>query len=105
MRVRHGACDDRHRRGTAAHSKRTHRVIARERRMGPDGLLSFVLLIVPASVGLVLAMLMPQMPHEAPAGLGVTIATLYGFGFVLFTVARISDQRGGVPSPVDPQRM
>jgi hypothetical protein len=65
--------------------------------MGPDGTLSLVLLLCPASLGLVLAMLRPQMPHAAPVGLAVTIATLYGFGFVLFTVARISDQRAGAP--------
>ena|SRR6185369_12144624 len=69
--------------------------------MGPDGILSLVLLLCPASLGLVLAMLRPQMPHEAPVGLAVTIATLYGFGFVLFTVARISDQLAGV----NPRRM
>lgn len=73
--------------------------------MGPDGILSLVLLLCPASLGLVLAMLRPQMPHEAPVGLAVTIATLYGFGFVLFTVARISDQLAGVPPPVNPRRM
>jgi hypothetical protein len=72
--------------------------------MGPDATLSLVLLLGPASLGLVLAMLMPQMPHEAPFGLAVTIATLYGFGFVLFTVARISDQRA-VSAPVTPRRM
>ena len=73
--------------------------------MGPDGILSLVLLLGPASIGLVLAMLRPQMPHEAPSGLAVTIATLYGFGFVLFTVARISAQRVGVRPRVDPRGM
>lgn len=59
-----------------------------------DGILSMVLLLGPATIGIVLAMFMPQMPHQPPIGLGVTIATLYGFGFVLFSVAQISDQHG-----------
>jgi hypothetical protein len=52
-----------------------------------DGIAILVLLLGPAAAGLVMAMTMP-MAHAAPAGLGVTIATLYGFGFVLFTVAK-----------------
>jgi hypothetical protein len=73
--------------------------------MGPDGILSVILLLGPASTGLVLAMLRPQMPHQPPVGLAVTIATLYGFGFVLFSVAKISDQRGATPPPPGAQQM
>ncbi len=73
--------------------------------MGPDGLLSFVLLVAPASVGLVLATQMPQMPNQPPPGLGVTIATLYGFGFALFAVAKVSDRLAAPasgPRPMTP---
>ncbi len=66
----------------------------------PDGILSLVLLLGPASAGLVLAILRP-MTHAAPVGLGVTIATLYGFGFVLFAVAKTSGIRGGMLSSID----
>src|SRR5215831_4443747 len=96
MRVGHGACDDRQLRGAPAHSME-------KRAMGPDGILSFVLLLAPASIGLVLATLTPTT-RVPPVGLDVTIATFYGFGFVLFAVARISGLRG-VPSAVGERTM
>ncbi len=72
--------------------------------MGPDGILSFVMLLAPASLGLVLALLTPTT-REAPIGLDVTIATLYGFGCVLFTVAKISGREDGVSSALDDRAM
>ena len=64
--------------------------------MQPDGIAILVLLLGPAAAGLVMAMSMP-MAHAAPAGLGETISTLYGFGFVLFTVAKSSALHRGMP--------
>ena len=72
--------------------------------MRPDGILGLVLLLGPASTGLVLAILRP-MTHAAPIGLDVTIATLYGFGFVLYVVAKTSGIRVGVLAPLDAQSM
>jgi hypothetical protein len=74
--------------------------------MQPDGIAILVLLLGPAAAGLVMAMTMP-MTHDAPAGLGVTIATLYGFGFALFTVAKTSAVHDGMldtfgSSPMSP---
>lgn len=63
--------------------------------MQPDGVAILVLLLGPAAAGLVMAMAMP-IARAAPAGLGETIATLYGFGFVLFAVAKTSAVHGGV---------